>query len=43
MRWLHEIALEVGGEQGSRNLLQGRGISLILKKIEVNFKASHLL
>lgn len=38
MRWLHEVALEVGGEQGARDLLQGKGISLILKKIDLDFK-----
>ncbi|CAG7847042.1 SubName: Full=Uncharacterized protein {ECO:0000313/EMBL:CCA68223.1} [Serendipita indica DSM 11827] len=40
MRWLHEVALEVGGEQGARDLLQGKGISLILKKIDLDFKAN---
>jgi hypothetical protein len=38
MRWLQDLAIEAGGEQTAENLVKGRGISLILKKIDLDFK-----
>ncbi|CAG8682377.1 1216_t:CDS:2 [Acaulospora colombiana] len=38
MRWLQELAMEAGGEQTAEDLVKGRGISLILKKIDLDFK-----
>lgn len=38
MRWLQDLAIEAGGEQTAENLFKGRGISLILKKIDLDFK-----
>ncbi|KAG8759331.1 hypothetical protein FRC14_006171 [Serendipita sp. 396] len=38
MRWLRELAIQADGEQAAENLVKGRGISLILKKIDLDFK-----
>ncbi|KAG8835565.1 hypothetical protein FRC17_002485 [Serendipita sp. 399] len=38
MRWLKELAIQAGGEEAAENLVRGRGISLILKKIDLDFK-----
>lgn len=38
MRWLQELALEAGGEQAAEKLLKGKGVSLILKKTEIDYK-----
>jgi hypothetical protein len=40
MRWLQELAVKAGGEKAAENLLKGRGISLILKKTDLDFKVS---
>lgn len=42
MRWLQELAAKAGGEKTAEDLLKGRGISLILKKIELDFKVNPL-
>lgn len=38
MRWLQELATTAGGEQAAQDLLKARGVGLILKKIDVDFK-----
>lgn len=38
MKWLQELAIRAGGEQAAQQLLAGRGIGLILKKFDVDFK-----
>lgn len=38
MKWLKELATQAGGEQAAQDLLRGRGIGLILKKFDVDFK-----
>jgi hypothetical protein len=38
MKWLTSVADELGGPDRVRAMLQGRGISFILKSISVNFK-----
>ena len=41
MRWLQELATAAGGEQAAQDLLKARGIGLILKKIDVDFKVCY--
>jgi len=38
MQWLRKLALIAGGEQRAKDLLEAKGISLILKSINVNFR-----
>lgn len=38
MQWLRNLALLAGGEQRAKDLLEAKGISLILKSINVNFR-----
>ena len=38
MQWLRNLALIAGGEQRAKDLLEAKGISLILKGINVNFR-----
>lgn len=38
MKWLTSIADELGGPDRVRAMLQGKGVSFILKNISVNFK-----
>lgn len=40
MRWLQELAVKAGGEKTADDLLKGRGIGLILKKTDLDFKVS---
>lgn len=38
MVWLRALAEQAGGESRAKLLLQGKGISMILKKIDIDFK-----
>jgi hypothetical protein len=38
MRWLRELAQEAGGDEAAERLLKGKGVSLILKKAEIDYK-----
>lgn len=38
MKWLRELCQEAGGDEVAEKLLKGKGISLILKKAEVDYK-----
>jgi hypothetical protein len=38
MQWLRNLAVIVGGEQRAKDLLEAKGISLILKSIDVKFR-----
>ena len=38
MHWLQQLAIQAGGEQAAEALFKGRGISLILKKFDVDYK-----
>jgi hypothetical protein len=38
MQWLRKLALIAGGEQRAKDFLEAKGISLILKGINVNFR-----
>ena len=38
MRWLRNLAIIAGGEQRAKDLLEAKGIGLILKSINVNFR-----
>ena len=40
MRWLQELATAAGGEQAAEDLLKARGVGLILKKIDLDYKVS---
>lgn len=38
MQWLRKLATIAGGEERAKDLLEAKGISLILKSINVNFR-----
>ncbi|TDL23718.1 Thioesterase/thiol ester dehydrase-isomerase [Rickenella mellea] len=38
IHWMTSLALELGGEQRVREMLTGKGVSLILKDISIKFK-----
>lgn len=38
MKWLASIGQEIGGAERARQFAEGRGVSLILKSIDVAFK-----
>jgi len=38
MQWLRKLAIIAGGEQRAKDLLEAKGIGLILKSISVNFR-----
>ena len=38
MQWLRKLAIIAGGEERAKDLLEAKGISLILKSINVNFR-----
>ena len=38
MQWLRKLATIAGGEERAKDLLEAKGISLILKSISVNFR-----
>ena len=42
MQWLRNLAVIAGGEQRAKDLLEAKGISLILKSIDVKFRVRHL-
>jgi hypothetical protein len=42
MQWLRNLALIAGGEQRAKDLLEAKGISLILKSFNVNFRVGPL-
>lgn len=40
MHLMHLVGIETGGAKGGKAMLEGHGVSIILKSIDVKFKVS---